>query len=64
MTFGEKLTLALKYRNLKQKDLAKKINVTEVSVCRWCGDIRIPKISDVKKICKAINVSADWLLDL
>ena len=64
MTFGERLQLALEYRGLKQKDLAEKIHVTDASVCRWCKDTRTPKVSDVKKICKAINCSADWLLEL
>ena len=64
MEFHEKLQIALSHRDMNQKQLAERMGVTEVSISRWMHGTRIPKVSDLKKLCKVMNVSADWLLDL
>jgi transcriptional regulator with XRE-family HTH domain len=61
---GEKLKTALFYHNMTQKELAQKIGVTEVSMCRYCKDERDPKTETVVKICHTLKISSDWLLGL
>ena len=61
---GEKIKTVLFYRNMTQKELAQKIGVTEVTMCRYCKNERDPQTETVVKICHALNISADWLLGL
>ena len=64
MSFDKRLTEALEFRDMKQTELAKAVKSTPVTVSRWCNGHRIPKADDVRAICKALNCSADWLLEL
>lgn len=61
---GERIKTALFYHDMSQKDLAEKIGVTEATMCRWCKNERSPKANDIIKICRALHISADWLLEL
>lgn len=40
----------------KQKELAKKVGVTEVTMSRWFNGTRTPKVSDVEKMVKALGM--------
>ena len=64
MKIGEKLKTALASRGMTQVDLAKKTNLTEVSISRYLADTRIPKADTIKVLCKALNITADWLLEI
>lgn len=59
---GERIAHALEMRGMTQKELADKTRLTEVSISRYINNQRIPKATHIKTICKALNVSADWLL--
>lgn len=61
---GEKLKTALFYHNMTQAELAQKIGVTEVSICRYCKSERDPKAETIVKICRVLKISSDWLLGL
>ena len=60
----EKLKFALEMRGMTQKELANKAGLTEVSICRYVNGDRAPNAKTIIKICKALNISADWLLGL
>ena len=62
MTIGEKIKFALEMRGMSQKELANKTRLTEVTISRYVNDLRIPKASHIKTLCRALCVSADWLL--
>ena len=61
---GDRLKTALAIRNMTQRDLAQKIGTTEVTIHRYCKNIRCPSSDVLIKICKTLNISADWLLEL
>ena len=62
MTIGEKIKFALEMRGMSQKELANKARLTEVTISRYINDLRTPKASHIKTLCRALYVSADWLL--
>lgn len=62
MTIGNKIRLALEMRGMSQKELANKTRMTEISISRYVNDVRTPNAKAIKTLCKALYVSADWLL--
>lgn len=61
---GDRLKTALAIRNMTQKELSEKIGITDVSMSRYCKNERKPTSDVIIKICKILNISADWLLEL
>jgi transcriptional regulator with XRE-family HTH domain len=64
MTIGERLKKVLNDRGMMQKELAEKIGVSEVVISRYIHGGRIISVPILIEICKALNVSADYLLGL
>lgn len=64
MNIGERIAHALEMRGMTQKELANKTRLTEVTISRYINNQRVPKATHVKTLCKALCVSADWLLDV
>lgn len=62
MTIGNRITLALEIRGLSQKELANKTRMTEQTISGYVHDVRTPNAKAIKTLCKALCVSADWLL--
>jgi len=63
-TMGDRIKLALEMRNMKQKELAKRVGMTEVTISRYITGDREPKADAIIAICNALCVSADWLLGM
>lgn len=63
-TMGDRIKLALEMRNMKQKELAKRVGMTEVTISRYVTGDREPKADAIIAICNALCVSADWLLGM
>lgn len=61
--FIEKLEQILKERHLTMNKLAKEIEYSQSATSQWKKG-RMPQIDILQKICKYLNVSADYLLDL
>lgn len=61
---GEKIKEIRKENGLTQTEFAKIIKTTQDSVSLWELGKSYPDIESVAKICKAFNVSADYLLCL
>lgn len=61
-TLGKKILNLLNDRNLTQKELAKMVGTTEVSIGRYINDKREPNATMLAAIAKALNVSTDYLL--
>ena len=64
MTIGQKIRQAMDMQGMKQVELAEATNITEVSISRYVNDLRIPNTSELCKLCKALHISADWLLGI
>lgn len=61
-TIGERIKKARKETKLTQRQLGKKLGVSNVMVSHYELGARKPKIETVKKFAKALGVSAEWLL--
>lgn len=61
--FFEKLQKILEQKNLTMNRLAKNAGVSQASTDRWKKG-SLPNAEALTKICKYLNVSADYLLDL
>ena len=63
MTFGSKLQSLRDKQGLTQKELANSIGVTTGIVAEWEADEAAPNLAELSRLSKALNVSADILLD-
>lgn len=61
--FYEKLKKELEKRKMSINQLTKKIEITQSGTTRWKNG-GMPNIEALIKICRYLNVSADYLLDL
>lgn len=61
-TLGKRIFNLLNEKNLTQKELAKIVGTTEVSIGRYINDKREPNATMLASIANALNVSTDHLL--
>lgn len=61
-TFGQKIQRLRKNLNLKQDDIANKLNVTPQAVSKWENDISAPDIQTLPLLADILKVSLDELL--
>jgi len=59
--FGENVYAILKHKDMKQKELAKAMGVSEAAMSRWMNGTRIPSIPMMLKMSNILNVSMDRL---
>ena len=50
--------------NLSQQEIANKLNIARISYLHWKQGKTEPSINNICKLCKILNVSADYLLGL
>ena len=62
--FKTRLKQSINERGLSQRMLATLIGTTEQSVSRWVKGNRTPNADMLYRMCKALDVSADYLLGL
>lgn len=60
--FCERLRILIKSMGITQKELAKKIGCTEVTISRYITGERVPKATIVVKIANVLGVSVDYLI--
>lgn len=60
--FGGRVAELLRDREMSQRDLAKAVKVTEVTMSRYISNQRSPKAPVIVAIAKALGVSCDYLL--
>ena len=63
ITFYEKLEKLLQQKEISLNRLAKDLQIAQSPTSRWKNGT-LPSLSTFQKICKYLNVSADYLLDL
>ena len=59
---GRKIKYLLEEKGIKQKELAEKIGVHEVTVSRYINGNHTPPAEIIKKIAEALGVTSDYLL--
>lgn len=60
--FKIRLKAEIKNSGLTTKQLAEKIGVSPEMVTQYTTTKKLPKLDTFVKLCKALNVSADYLL--
>jgi transcriptional regulator with XRE-family HTH domain len=64
MTFCERLKYARKKMCMTQGDLAKHTGLDGAQICKYEKGGDFPSLENFRKICIALCVSADYLLDI
>lgn len=64
MNIGEKIRQARIDAGVTQTELAERIGAYQKDVSRWENGERTPSLEAFAKICRALNVSADALLEI
>lgn len=64
MIFADRLTILRNRKGLRQRDVAAMIGVAQTDYSRWECDKRKPNLTNVVKLCKVLNCSADELLGI
>ena len=59
---GNRIKDLLQLRKMRQRELAKKIGITEQSISRYINNKRVPDAIVCDKIAKALGVTVDFLL--
>lgn len=62
LSIGDRLAIRLAKVGMTQRDLAKMLNVTEVSVSRYVNNQRVPKASVLARIADILSCTTDELL--
>ena len=62
MKFEERLKALMKKRNLTQKELANKSNITEASISKYLSGERTPRVDVIINLAKALEITTDELL--
>lgn len=60
--FGGRLSYVMSLRGMKQKELARRADVTEATVSRYVNNKRSPDIDFIRSVVSILDVSADYLL--
>ncbi len=55
-----RINMQLKLKNITQKDLAEKLKVSEVTVCRWLSGDRELSIDNLNKIAEALGTTTSY----
>ncbi len=64
MLFSERITEAINQSNYTQKELAKKLNISEGNITHWKNGKNLPSVDILYKLCVILDESADYLLGL
>ena len=62
--FNSRLKALMKSHDMSENDLAKKIGVSNVTICRYLNKERIPHVDIVVKIANYFHVSIEYLFGL
>jgi transcriptional regulator with XRE-family HTH domain len=63
-TFGRRLIMARQRRDLTADGLAKLADMGPTDISHYECDRRTPGADNIRKLAKALDISADFLLDL
>ncbi len=62
MTIGDRIKYICDQRGLTQRELARRVNVTEVSMSRYINGFREPKAHVIVDIANALDITTDYIL--
>lgn len=62
--FKKRLREEIKSSKMTTAEIAKKIGVSPEMVTQYCTTKKLPKLDTFARLCRALDVSADYLLGL
>ena len=62
--FRERIVDAIKFSGISQKQLAKVLDISEGNITNWKKGLNLPSVEILFKLCRILDVSADYLLGL
>lgn len=62
-SFCQRLRASIRSSGLKQKELAKMIGISEISMSRYCSGSQKPPMDTIAAISRILNVSVQWLVN-
>lgn len=62
MTLGERISTLRQAKNLTQKELAQRLNVSTGTVATWESNEELPTITEIADLSKSLNVTTDFLI--
>jgi transcriptional regulator with XRE-family HTH domain len=63
-SFADRLIYAMQARRVKQASLALSLGVADAAVSHYTSGRRVPKIENLRALCTALDVSADYFIGL
>ena len=64
MLFDKRISEALSQSKYTQKEIAKKLNISEGNITHWKSGKNLPSVDILYKLCVILDESADYLLGL
>lgn len=64
MSIGNRITAMRGYRMLTQEELGTLVGVAKQTVSNWENDRRVPRANELKAICRALECTSDYILEL
>lgn len=61
-SIGERIKKSRKYLNLTKRELAQRINITELTLSRYENGERDPRVDVLGRLSKVLQVSTDYLM--
>lgn len=58
-----RLKKTMRERKINQATLSKLTGIPVPNINRYCRGLYLPKMGNVIKICRALNIDPDWLID-
>ena len=62
MTIGARIVAVRMTRGMAAVTLAERIGIDKAQVSRWENDHQMPDLYNLKRICDALNASADYII--
>lgn len=64
MSLGRRIASMRGFRMLTQEELGGLVGVTKPTVSNWENDRRLPDANNLRELCRALDCTADYLLEL
>jgi len=61
--FGKKLRVLMAYEDIKQRELAEILGISQVTVSEWLKEKKMPSLNKMKKLADYFDTSIDLLMD-
>lgn len=62
--FAQRISEAIKHSGFTQKEIAVQLGLSEGNITNWKTGKNLPSVETLFRLCKILDVSADYLLGL